>query len=272
MKETPSKAAIGAYIILGQVCAQGAGLWWWASDVDANGSLDDDTYLTTNQDSFTITFTFDRIVQNYRRTDGPAFACGDYSLSGQGAIEGWGMPGSSECEVAGNLFTVTPPSGGSGAIGAIDDAADDYTVYTGAYLSCIRCAVDHGIRQHFVYTALYLAALSRVPELQLALERPCHWPCTSCLHAVCCPCRLSPFAHLGAKPAAGCPSIAPSARLSSTLSRARVLQAVSSQNRTSTLGTRRCTFPWSHLQSGCIVPTSSTSSPLQVRLWLVRWS
>jgi len=69
------------------------------SDVDGNGNLDDDTYLATNQDAFTITFTFDRIVQNYRRLDGPAFACGDYSLSGQGAIEGWGMPGSRECEV-----------------------------------------------------------------------------------------------------------------------------------------------------------------------------
>ena len=56
--------------------------------MDLNTLLDDDTYLTIGADSFTVTFTFSEIVQNYQRTDGPAFKCGLYSTSGQGAIDG----------------------------------------------------------------------------------------------------------------------------------------------------------------------------------------
>ena len=80
----PSRLCIAPYVGCWSLADGFAGI----ADLDLNTLLDDDTYLTIGADSFTVTFTFSEIVQNYQRTDGPAFKCGLYSTSGQGAIDG----------------------------------------------------------------------------------------------------------------------------------------------------------------------------------------
>eukprot|EP00854_Cymbomonas_tetramitiformis_P010842 gene10842-12827_t len=108
-----------------------------------------DTYATISGTSFTMTATFDQIVQNYRRTDGTNIACGVDPGTLDGYMGGWGLAGSVDCEFSSTqLQTRATLDGHVMTLGTLNDAsignAGYLKVYTGT-ASSLNVDGDYGV-------------------------------------------------------------------------------------------------------------------------------